>query len=201
MREDSLILYGAGGHCKVVIDILDALGKEVAGIVDDNPRTDLFMNFRLETPKNSYRSAIITIGNCKIREAIANRIDVEEFFTAVHPSAIVSPRSRIGEGTVVMQGAVIQACANIGNHCIINTKASVGHDVVVHDFVHVASGATVCGEVEIGACTWLGAGSVVKQGVKIGRNCMIGAGSVVVKDIPDNVVAFGNPCHVVCAYD
>ena len=70
------------------------------------------------------------------------------------------------------------------------------HDVNVGDFVHVASGATVCGAVCIGEGTWVGAGSVVKQCIKIGRDSMIGAGSVVVKDIPDRVVAYGNPCTI-----
>lgn len=61
-----------------------------------------------------------------------------------------------------MHGAIVQSCSSIGRHCIINTKASVGHDAIIHDFVHIASGATVCGSEEIGECTWLGAGSVVK---------------------------------------
>lgn len=194
-----LTLYGAGGHCKVVIDILAAIGKQVRRVMDDSPSGDNLVGIPLEKHEDSniYENAIITIGNCAIRKKIVESVSVRNWLTAVYPSAIVSPSAAINEGTVVMQGAVIQAFATIGRHCIVNTMASVDHDVRVHDFVHVASGATICGGAEIGACTWIGAGTVVKQGIRIGTNCMIGAGSVVVKDIPDNVVAYGNPCKVI----
>jgi len=192
-----ITLYGAGGHCKVVIDILESLGRSVNLIVDDNPNSSMLMSIPLSKPIKSYDKAIVTIGNCKTRKSIVNKIDVSQYETAIHPTAIISPHCMVGNGTVVMQGAIIQSCATVGNHCILNTNSSVGHDVIVHDFVHVASGATICGGSEVGECTWIGAGSVVIQGIKIGRNCMIGAGSVVIKDIPDNVVAFGNPCKVI----
>lgn len=192
-----ITLYGAGGHCKVVMDILECNGLYAKHVVDDNPHDTVFMELPLGKPDgNPYESAIITIGDCCIRKKIVDRISVGHYITAVHPSAIVCKNAKLGEGTVIVHGAIVQACATIGRHCIVNTKASVSHDVVLHDFVHVASGATICGGSEVGECTWIGAGSVVKQGVKIGKNCMIGAGSVVVSDIPDNVVAFGNPCRV-----
>lgn len=196
-NKKPVILYGAGGHCKVVIDILEAVGIGIECVVDDNPLTSNLLNYPLLKAGIKFDKAIITIVNCQIRRKIANSITVNDFVTAIHPSAIVSPHSEIGNGTVVMRGAIVQSCAKIGAHCILNTKSSVGHDVTLHDFVHVASGATICGGSEIGECTWLGAGSVVKQGIHIGRNCMIGAGSVVVKDIPDNVVAYGNPWRVI----
>ncbi len=191
-----ITLYGAGGHCKVVIDILESLGRSISLIVDDNPNSSTFMSIPLSKPIMSYDKAIVTIGDCKIRKSIVNRIDVGEYETAIHPTAIISPHCSVGSGTVVMQGAIIQSCAFVGNHCILNTNSSVEHDVIVHNFVHIASGATICGGTEVGECTWVGAGTVVKQGIHIGRNCMIGAGSVVVKDIPDNVVAYGNPCTI-----
>ncbi len=196
-QDKKLTLYGAGGHCKVVIDILNEMGVPVNSVVDDFPLNSNILNIPLEKPRPIYDCAIITVGNCKIRKEIASKIKVKEFITAIHPLTIVSKFAHIGIGTVIAQGAVIQACASVGDHCIINTKASVGHDVHIDNFVHVASGATICGGSNIGECTWIGAGSVVKQGISIGNNCMIGAGSVVVKDIPDNVVAYGNPCRVV----
>lgn len=196
-QNTEITLYGAGGHCKVVMDILESIGRMVDLIVDDTPTSDTFMSIPCSPPLSKYDNVIVTIGNCHIRKRIAESINVKSFATAIHPSSIISPNSTIDVGTVVMQGVVVQSCASIGKHCIINTQSSIGHDVIVHDFVHVASGATVCGGVEIGECAWIGAGSVVKQGIKIGKNCMIGAGSVVVKDIPDNVVAYGNPCRIV----
>lgn len=194
---DKVTLYGAGGHCKVVIDILQSLGYEVTQVVDDSPNASSILNIPLLLPGKSYDNVIVSIGNCQVREQIVNNITANKYITAIHPTAIVSKTAKIGKGTVIVQGAIVQACSIIGDHCIVNTKASIGHDVMLKDFVHVASGATICGGATIGKGTWIGAGSVVKQGVKIGENCMIGAGSVVVKDIPDNVVAYGNPCRII----
>lgn len=194
---DKITLYGAGGHCKVVVDILQTIGYSIEKIVDDNPSSLLLLNIPVVFPEEEFGSTIITIGNCQVRKNIVDRIKVEKYVTAIHPSVMIASNALIGEGSTIVHGAVVHSCSSIGRHCIINTKAVVEHDSIIHDFVHIASGATVCGGVEIGVCTWIGAGSVVKQGIKIGSNCMIGAGSVVVKDIPDNVVAFGNPCRVI----
>ena len=192
-----MVIYGASGHCKVVIDILEANGIDIDYIVDDNVTIDRLLGYNVVRDTGTYDEALIAIGNCDIRRRIVERIKVRQYITAIHPSAIVSPRAKICEGSVVMQGAIIQSCATIGKHCIINTGASVGHDVILSDYVHIASHATITGGVIIGSGTWIGAGSVIRQGITIGCNCMIGAGSVVVSDIPDNVVAFGNPCKVI----
>ena len=195
-NDNGIVLYGAGGHCKVVIDILEALKIPLDCVVDDNPSGCSSLQYKVRKAGNVYRQMIITIGNCQIRKKIAEHIKADEFITAIHPSAIISPSSTIGEGTVVMPGAIINAHASIGRHCIINTKASVDHECRIGDFVHVAPGATISGDVEVGEGTWIGVGACIKQGIKIGKNCMIGAGSVVVRDIPDGVTAFGNPCKI-----
>lgn len=191
-----MILYGASGHCRVVIDIIEALGLPIDYIVDDNPSITELLGYEVHRNKGEYVDAIITIGQNWVRKRVSEQIKVERYNTAIHPTAIVSPRAEIGEGSVVMQGSIIQSCARIGKHCIVNTGASVGHDVKLGDFVHVASHATITGGVTIGEGTWIGAGSVIRQGVHIGAWTMIGAGSVVVDDIPDGVVAFGNKCVV-----
>ena len=195
-----MILYGASGHCKVVVDICEARGIPIDYIVDDNPNIIELQGYKVCRNKGKYDKAIVTIGSCQIRKQIVDSIEVEEYVNAIHPTAIISPYSVIDPGTVIMQGAIVQSSAHIGRHCIINTGASVGHDVILGDFVHVAPHATITGGVEIGEGTWIGAGAVVKQGIKIGRNCMIGVGSVVVDDIPDNVVAFGNKCKVIRSF-
>lgn len=197
LNNETLTLYGAGGHCKVVIDILHALGINVTKVVDDNPGSDRISGIPLLLPDGHYDSALITIGNCEIRKKIVSSIKVKRYLTAIHPSAIVSPSAKLREGTVVMQGAVVQSSTNIGRHCIINTNSSIDHDCEISDFVHIAPGVSICGGVNIGEGSWIGAGSVVIQGVRIGKNCMIGAGAVVVSDIPDNSLAYGNPCKVV----
>ena len=192
-----MILYGASGHAKVIIDTLEALGKHIDWIVDDDEIREELLGYKVKHNIGKYDAAIIAIGNCQIRRDKVKTLDVTKWETAIHPSAVVSPRATIGEGTVVMAGALINACAQVGRHCIINTGASIGHDVVVSDFSHVAPHATLAGGVTVGEGTWVGAGSVVKQGIKIGKDCMIGVGSVIVKDIPDGVIAYGNPCKVV----
>ena len=144
---------------------------------------------------------IVSIGVNRIRKMIVERLRANnsaiEFATAIHPSAVISPSAKIGEGTVVMAGAVINADAVIGNHCIVNTGATVDHDCVVEDYCHVAPGVHISGGTHVGEGTWVGVGSSVIQCLNIGKNCMIGAGSVVVKDIPDNVTAFGCPAKVI----
>ena len=192
-----MILYGASGHAKVIIDTLEALSKKIDFIVDDNPNLTELMGYEVRRNTGVYDAAIISIGSCQIRKKVVEELKVQKWETAIHPSAVISPHAVVGEGTVVMANAVVNSSASIGKHCIINTGATVDHDVQIGDYVHVAPGVNISGGTTIGEGSWIGVGTCVKQGVKIGKGCMIGAGSVVVKDIPDGVVAFGNPCKVV----
>lgn len=196
-----MILYGASGHAKVIIDTLEALGLKIDYVVDDNLFISSLLGYEVKRDIGHYDCAIVSIGDGKIRKKIVNRLDVKEWFKAIHPQAIVSPRASIGEGTVVMAGTVINSGAVIGNHCIINTGATVDHDCVIGDFVHIAPGVHVSGGVNVDEGSWIGVGSCVKQGVKIGKWVTIGAGSVVVKDIPDSVTAYGCPCRVIDTND
>ena len=188
-----MILYGASGHGKVIIDILEANNTPIDYIVDDNPQVNEVLGYEVRRNTGSYDEAIISIGSAEIRRNIVESIDVKKYPVAMHPTAVVSPRAKIGEGTVVMQGAIIQTCVEIGKHCIINTGASVDHECRIGDYVHIAPHATLSGDVEVGDGTWVGAGAVVKQCIRIGRNCMIGAGATVVKDVPDGVTIIGVP--------
>lgn len=191
-----MYLYGASGHAKVILDIIRAQGGVVEGLVDDNPELEELCGIPVLHDSAMLSPFIVSIGNCKIRKMIAERLDCE-FVTAIHPSAIISSTAVIGEGTVVMQGAVIQTEVQIGKHCIINTKASIDHECVIDDYVHIAPGCTISGDVHIGEGSWIGVGTTIIQGVHVGRNCFIGAGSVIVKDIPDNCRAYGVPCRIV----
>lgn len=196
MDTTKVYLYGASGHAKVIMDILRANQKEVAGVVDDNVELQELNGFLVVHNARGLSPFIISIGNCKIRKMIAEKLQCE-FAIAIHPSAIISPSAEIDNGSVVMQGAIVQAEAKIGKHCIINTKASIGHECVIDDYCHIAPGSTVTGNVHIGEGTWIGAGTTIIQGVHIGKNCFIGAGSVIVKDIPDNSKAYGVPCRII----
>lgn len=190
-----MYLYGASGHAKVIIDILEANQIKIDGLIDDNPEVNELLGYPVFHKRNDLSPLIISIGNNQVRKMIAEKLHVE-FGIAIHPSAIISSSAKIGEGTVVMPGCIINANAVIGRHCIINTGVTIDHECVIDDFCHIAPGVNISGCTTIGKGTWIGVGSCVIQGLSIGKNCMIGAGSVVVKNVPDNVVAFGNPCKV-----
>ena len=197
MCNKEMYLYGAGGHAKVILDILEAQGYEVTGVVDDNPALTEFMGKPVLHGVKEVSPVIISIGINGTRRKVVEKLNPTTVYgTAIHPIAIVSPHATIEEGTVVMQGAIVQTGTQIGKHCIINTGASVDHDCVLENFVHISPHATLCGDVKVGEGTWIGAGAVVIQGIRIGKNCVIGAGSVVCKDVPDGVKAYGNPCKI-----
>ena len=192
-----MYLYGASGHAKVIIDILEAMGVQVEGLVDDNPDISSLSNYNVFHDIEYFSPFIISIGNNSVRKMIAEKLVSTSFGKAVHPSATVSKRAIIGEGTVVMQGAVIQVDSVIGKHSIINTGASVDHECLLGDYVHVSPHATLCGNVHVGEGTWIGAGTTVIQGIHIGRWCVVGAGSVVTHNIPDGFLAVGNRCKLI----
>lgn len=191
-----MFLYGASGHAMVIMDILEANGIPVEGLIDDNPNVNELLGLPVYHGKTDAEELIISIGNNRIRKILAEKLSAH-FLTAIHPSAQVSSRANIEEGTVVMHGAIIQTCASIGRHCIINTGASIDHECTIGDYVHISPHATLCGNVSVDEGTWIGAGSTIIQGVKIGKWSIIGAGSVVTKDIPDGVLAVGNRCKII----
>lgn len=198
---NNIYLFGASGHGKVIKDILNANGVKVEAFVDDNQNVNECAGRPVLHSAEGCLPMIVSIGVNRVRKMIVERLQAAdssvEFATAIHPSAVVSPSARIGEGTVVMAGAVINADAVIGKHCIVNTGATIDHDVVLEDYVHVAPGVNISGGTHVGEGTWIGVGSCVIQCQNIGKWSFIGAGSVVVKDVPDGVVAYGNPCKVV----
>ena len=190
-----MYLYGASGHAKVIIDILNDSGIPVNGLIDDNESLESLMGYPVVHGQTDLSPVIVSIGNNAIRKKIVGKLS-GTFGKAIHPMAILSAHSTVGEGSVVMQGAIIQSGATIGNHCIINTGASVDHECEIEDFVHISPHATLCGNVYVGEGSWIGAGTIVLPGVKIGKWSIVGAGSVVAKDIPDKVLASGNRCKI-----
>jgi len=191
-----MYLYGASGHAKVIIEILEASNIPVDGLFDDNHTIqDLYGYSVSKYEPECVGEKIISIGNNKVRKQIVERIG-GRYGIAIHPSAVLSPRATIGCGSVVMQGAVVQAEAHVGNHVIVNTGATIDHECIVGDYAHISPNATLCGNVVVGEGTQIGAGSVVVPGVHIGKWSLICAGSVVTKDIPDNCIASGNRCEV-----
>ena len=194
-----MFLYGAGGHARVVRDILESQGLKVSGIYDDNLNVAKWMEYEVRHDFHTNDEVIVCIGKAEYRKTVVKKLQQLEinFGKAVHQSAIVSPFAEIGEGSVLMAGTIVNSGSQIGRHCIINTGAVVEHECLIGDYVHISPNTTLCGGLSIGEGTWIGAGAVVAQGVKIGKWSIIGAGSVVLNDIPDGVVAYGTPCRVI----
>ena len=199
--EKKLLLIGASGHGKVIVDIAIRNGYEVIGFLDDNPNIKDVMGFPVLGNVEKAAEYIdkvymaVSIGNASIRSKIMSQLIDKgaEFPVLVHPNAVLGMNVEIEEGTVVMAGAVINPDTKIGRGCIVNTCASVDHDCTVGDYSHISVGARVAGTVTIGKGTWLGAGAVVKNNVTICDECMIGAGAVVVKDIEQKGTYLGVP--------
>lgn len=195
-RKD-LYLYGASGHCKVIIEILEASGVTVSGIIDDFSTAESLMEIPVMRNLPDHALAlIIAVGNNETRKRIAQGIS-SGFEAAIHPTAVVSPSATIGEGTVVMAGSIINANAKIGRHCIVNSGAIVEHDADIADFVHISPGVCLAGNVTIGEGAHVGIGASVIQGIKIGEWATIGAGATIIKPIPEFAVVVGNPGKII----
>lgn len=198
-KNNKLIIIGASGHGKVVADIAKLNGYSNIVFLDNNSGINECMGFPVIGPDTMVSElagdVFIAIGNAHIRRSIMKR-EKERFFpTLIHPSAILANDVKIGYGSVVMAGAVINPGTRIGNGCIINTASSVDHDCILEDYVHVSVGTHVSGTVSVGEETWLGAGSVISNNISICRDCVIGAGAVVVKDIEFSGTYVGVPVH------
>lgn len=196
-----VIIIGASGHGKVVADIVQKSGDRVLGFLDDNLNLGgVFIGFPILGIVNDYRNYdaefVIAIGNAKIREEIYGNLSSVSWYTAIHPTAVISDIDvKIGIGTVVMANAIINSGSIIGKHCIINSGAIVEHDNQIADFVHISVGAKLAGTVSIGKGTWIGIGASVSNNINICETCMIGAGAVVVKDIKKAGTYIGVPAE------
>lgn len=197
--SDGIIVIGAGGHAKVIADIILCCGDNLVGFLDDKVVGEVFGYPIIGTiaDVNKYQDDcffVMGIGNNELRKAIAEQNNVR-WHTAVHPSAIIARDATIGEGSVVMAGAIINASAVIGRHCIVNTAAVIEHDSVIGDYVHISPKATLCGTVNIGELTHIGAGVTVKNNTSICNGCLIGMGATVVKNIEETGTYVGSPAR------
>lgn len=193
-KRNRLIIIGAGGHGKVIADIAVKNGYEDIVFLDDNEEIKECAGFpvvgKTKEAKTLDGDKIVAIGNATIREKMQKEMDT---VILIHPDAVIGRRVKIGNGTVVMAGVVINSDTQIGEGCIINTAASVDHDCVVEDYSHIAVGAHLCGIVHVGKGTWIGAGSTISNNVNICSDITIGAGAVVVNDLKEQGTYIGVP--------
>lgn len=211
---EKIVLVGAGGHCKVIIDIIESNEKyEIMGVTDkayDLCEEKFVLNIPIigddsilkELYNRGVRNAFVCIGalqNIEVRDKIFNNLKAIGFNLPVltHKYAIVSPYAKIHGGTCVMAGAIINPNALIEENCIINTGAIIEHDCIVQRNSHISPRACIAGGVNIGCNTHIGMGSSIIQLLHIGDNVIIGAGAVVIENIRDNVVAVGIPSKII----
>jgi len=195
-----MYVIGASGHAKALIDLLIDQTM-VKGIFDDNSDIKSLLTHEVTSPipKHLPRDApyIIAIGPNTIRRKVVTTQLVEHsFLNVIHPSAILSKNISIGLGNVVMELAIVKIGSKIGNHVILNTKASIDHDCIIEDYVHIGPGSTLCGGVKVSEGTLVGAGSVILPNIIIGKWCTIAAGSVVHKSVADGQTWIGKSLKV-----
>lgn len=204
-----IIIIGAGGHAKVVLNVLKCRNFNVLGFVDPNKLGSSILGspvlgcdeviFQYRSDEVLLTNGIGSTSDTTLRRQIFVRFSEQGycFPPVVHPSVIVAPDVCIGQGVQIMAGAIVQPGVIIGQNSILNTRVSIDHDCIIGDHVHVAPGAVLSGNVKVRDGTHIGSGSVIVQGINIGRNCVIGAGAVVINDVPDGATVIGVPGRVV----
>ena len=205
-----IIIVCAGGHGRVVADILTCLATSgaklsTAGFVDDTPAligtrvAGLPVLGPLDSlPKHSCDAIVVALGDNAVRRRLCDRFVAAgaQLVPVVHPRAVVAKTANVGAGAVVCAGAIVQPGASIGRGAIVNTSASVDHDSRIGDFAHVAPGARIGAHVTVGDETLIALAASVVAGRTIGARSIVGAGSLVLNDLRDDVVAFGTPARV-----
>lgn len=200
LMGNKVLLYGASGHCKVIIDSIHLMGDTVEVILDDNPQKANIFDIPVIQANGYYVNEgdllTISIGNNKVRKIISEKINAK-YYTVIHPRAVISKHASIGEGTVVMAGSIVNPDTIIGKHSIINTGAVIDHDCHIGNYTHISPNASLAGDVTVGEGTHVGIGASIIQGVRIGKWAIIGAGAVILKDVEDYAVVVGNPGKVI----
>ncbi len=206
--ERPVLIVGAGGHGRVILDILLCQRRTVLGFVDsykpigERVAGDYAIVARDGELGSMADSAefLIGVGDCwtrsKIALALRERYPALRFTTAVHPSAVVATDVTLGAGTVVMAGAVINTGSRIGEHAIFNTNSSVDHDCEIQDFAGVLPGATLGGNVTVGSFSVVALGARIIHGIRVGSHSVIGAGATAVSDVPDSSIFVGTPARL-----
>lgn len=200
--KNKLLIIGASGHGKVIADIALKMNKwRSIAFLDDDENIKQSMNIDvIGKSSDAFKhmqdyDISVAIGNNCTREKIQENLEElgASIPVLIHPDATIGKQVEIGLGTVVMAGVVINCCTRIGKGCIINTGATIDHDNIIEDYVHISPGANLAGTVRVGKRTWIGIGSVVGNNISIINDCKIGAGAVVVRNIDEVGTYVGVP--------
>jgi sugar O-acyltransferase (sialic acid O-acetyltransferase NeuD family) len=205
MRE-RLVIFGSGGYAECVVEAVEAAGIfEIAGMVL-TPSSTMPTSSRPIIAERDFLSdgarpmlGVVAVGDSfrrqQVVDMISGKLPAFRFATIVHPSAVISPSAKLGEGTVVLANAVVGAQVLIGRHSLLFSTTVVEHGSTVGEFVSTAPGVSVGGDVRIGDRTFIGIGASISHGTQIGRDVVIGAGAAVVASSGDNVVLAGVPAR------
>ncbi|MEC5271995.1 acetyltransferase [Caldifermentibacillus hisashii] len=203
--RNKLLIIGASGHGKVCADIAIRMNLWADVVfLDDNESIKSSMGIKVVGKTSdaihylATSNIVIGIGNNIVREKIQTYLEKKgaSIPALIHPTAVLGTNVEIGEGTVVMAGAVINCCTKIGKGCVINTGSTIDHDTVIGDYVHISPGVHIAGSVGVGSKSWLGIGSTVINNVEITSDTTIGAGGVVVNNISKPGTYVGVPAKM-----
>ncbi len=205
------LIIGAGGHGKVVLDILQSGDQyRPIGFVDADPKLTgtrvgslpvfgaVHLLGRL-VAQHRIGAVIIAIGDNRARSSYAKAVDDLKLplINAIHPSAVVSKTARLGRNVVIAANAVICTETKIGDFSIINTAATIDHECEIGSAVHICPGAHLAGRVRVDADAFIGLGANIIQCLRIGNSAIVGAGAVVLADVPAYATAVGVPARVI----
>jgi sugar O-acyltransferase (sialic acid O-acetyltransferase NeuD family) len=208
----NILIFGASGHGSVVLDCLErSKDYRVVGFIDsfkkkgtkNNGYEVLGSEFDLPYLIEKYKiqGGIVAIGDNWTRQLLVKKIlsiyPDFSFISAVHPSAIIGNNVEIGKGSVIMPGVIINANSIIGDHCILNTKSSLDHDSIMYNYASLAPGVCTGSNVILGEGVAVCLGVRIIELVTVGHYAVIGASSLVIRDIPQNVLAYGNPAQII----
>lgn len=213
MTGARILVLGAGGHARVVIDALrNAGGAEVVAALDDDPRLAggrcegvAVLGPLAELPRVvadlGVQAFVVAIGSGERRLALAAAAEAAGLVarSVVHAAATVAGSAQIDAGAMILARAVVNPGARVGAHAIVNTGAIVEHDAEVGAGAHLAPGAILCGAARLGARAHGGAGSVVREGISVGADAIVGAGAAVVRDVPEGARVAGVPARPIGA--
>jgi UDP-N-acetylbacillosamine N-acetyltransferase len=206
-----IVIWGAGGHAKVVAATLRRLGTwHVEGFIDALAPERVGQAFEGASVLGGretltalaalgVRDITLAFGHNEARLALGAELAAQGWHLPplIDPTAVVADGVALGAGTYVAPAAVINPGASIGAYVIINTGAIVEHDVELADGVHVCPRACLAGHVTVGRGTWVGAGALVRDRTRIGSGAFIGIGALVLDDVPDGMLAQGHPARVI----
>lgn len=212
MDKKKLLIIGAGGHAKAVIDAVDKSTYEIVGLLEkDDSRVGKFVNnikiIGTDSEAEKFYNqgilhAVIGIGHLGESQFRGTLSDVLErigysMINVIHKTAVISEDVILGVGNVILANTTINAGARLGNNNIINTGSIIEHEVTIGNNVHTAPGSIICGTCKINDNTFIGAGSIIVQGMEIGKNVLVGAGSTVINSIQDGSLVYGSPARFV----